>query len=205
MKRILAGGAFAAATIALLLPASALAGLGFTVQEGFASPTVQLGSAKATKLCDIGIRETRYVPLPVGTTVDPAPPPPPCSRQPGVRPLVVSRARAARVTLQAPADRLIPAWYPHGRLDGRLEPLTATRRGRLTWSLTLPPTSGRLLLGLEFDLDDGQPVCCTREMRLDWKLSIRRLPAAPPPAPPPVTEPVAPTDPTAPAEYDDRG
>jgi hypothetical protein len=141
------------------------------------------------------------VPLPPGTIVDPAPPPPPCRAQPGVRPLVVGRARVARVILQAPADRLIPAWYR----NGRLESLTATRTSRLRWRVTVPATSGRLLLGLEFDLDDGQPVCCTREMRLDWKLSIRRRPARPAPAPSPVAAPVVPTDPTPPTEYDDRG
>ena len=105
------------------------------------------------------------------------------------------------MTLQAPADRLIPAWYR----NGRLEALTATRAGRLTWRITVPATSGRLLLGLEFDLDDGQPVCCTREMRLDWKLSIRRRQARPAPASPPVATPVEPTDPTPSTEYDDRG
>ncbi len=173
MKRVLTGSALASATLILLLPTSAGAGQGFTMQEGFASPTVELGSAKANLLCAVGIQETRYVPLPANTIVDPAPPPPPCSRQPGVRPLIVGRARSARVTLQAPADRLIPAWYR----NGRLEALTATRAGRLTWRITVPATSGRLLLGLEFDLDDGQTVCCTREMRLDWKLSIRRTPA----------------------------
>jgi hypothetical protein len=55
MKRILYGSALAATAIVLLLPASAPAGLGVTVQEGLASPTVELGSAKATKLCDVGI------------------------------------------------------------------------------------------------------------------------------------------------------
>jgi hypothetical protein len=201
MKRVLTGSALASAALILLLPTSAGAGLGFTVQEGFASPTVELGSAKANLLCAVGIQETRYVPLPANTIVDPAPPPPACSRQPGVRPLIVGRARSARVNLQAPADRLIPAWYR----NGRLEALTATRAGRLTWRITVPATSGRLLLGLEFDLDDGQPVCCTREMRLDWKLSIRRRPARPAPAPSPVAAPVVPTDPTPPTEYDDRG
>jgi hypothetical protein len=185
----------------LLLPASAAAGLGFTVEEGFASPTVELGSAKATELCNIGIEETRYVPPPEGVAYAPvlAPPPPPCSRQPGVRPLLVARARAARVILEAPADRLIPAWYR----DGRLEPLTATRTGRLTWRITVPATSGRLLLGLEFDLDDGLPVCCTREMRLDWKLSIRRRRAAPAPVTAP-TPPVEPIDDTG-REFADSG
>lgn len=202
MKRILTGSAVASAALVLLLPASAGAGLGFTVQQGFASPTVQLGSANASELCAIGIQETRYVPLPPGTIVDPAPPPPPCSAQPGVRPLVVGRARVARVTLQAPADRLIPAWYR----NGGLESLTATRTGSLRWRVTVPATSGRLLLGLEFDLDDGQPVCCTREMRLDWKLSIRRRQAALRPAPaPPTLPPVTPTDPVPPTEYDDQG
>ena len=72
--------------------------------------------------------------------------------------------------------------------------------------MTVPATSGRLLLGLEFDLDDGQPVCCTREMRLDWKLSIRRRQAALRPAPaPPTLPPVTPTDPVPPTEYDDQG
>jgi hypothetical protein len=203
VKRTVTGGALACSALVLLLPPSAVAGLGFTVQEGFASPTVELGSAKASTLCDIGMEETRYVPPPVGVAYAAllAPPPRPCREQPGVRPLVVARARIARVTLQAPADRLIPAWYR----NGRLEPLTATRTGRLTWRVTVPATSGRLLLGLEFDLDDGQAVCCTREMRLDWKLSIRRRPARPAPAPPPTLPPVVPIDATPPAEYDDRG
>ena len=63
MRRILTGSAVASAALVLLLPASAGAGLGFTVEQGFASPTVELGSAKASKLCDIGIQETRYVPV----------------------------------------------------------------------------------------------------------------------------------------------
>ena len=62
MKRVLTGSALASAALVLLLPASAGAGLGFTAQEGFASPTVELGSANAKLLCAVGIQETRHVP-----------------------------------------------------------------------------------------------------------------------------------------------
>lgn len=125
MKRILAGSALAAATIALMLPASAPAGLGFTVQEGFASPTVVLGSAMATKLCEVGRQETRLAPWPDGVPppITPLRPPPPCSRQDGVRPLVVGRARAARVTLRRVRPRRRPAGLLHARDAPGLEPV----------------------------------------------------------------------------------
>jgi hypothetical protein len=104
-----------------------------------------------------------------------------------VRPLRVGRARYARITLQAPADQLLAGWYE----NGALRQLAPVRTGSHAWNVTLPPTSGRLILSLVFDLKDDLPACCARRMRLDWKLSIRRAAAGPtrptprPPAPPP--------------------
>ena len=96
MRRILTGSAVASAALVLLLPASAGAGgLGFTVQQGFASPTVELGSATASKLCDVGIQETRYVPLPATTIVDPR---------------TARRLRAARSPESARSSWAAPGW-----------------------------------------------------------------------------------------------
>jgi hypothetical protein len=186
------------ATVALALavatPAAAADETAFTPQQGFASPEVRLGSRTATELCALGVAETRFVPPPPGAVVavQMPPPPPPCSRQPGVRPLEVGRARTARITLQAPANQVLAAWYRRGAL----QPLAAVRTGSHAWNVTLPPTSGRLILSLVFDLRDGLPVCCARRMRLDWKLSVRRTlagPPSPPPAPSPRRRPSAPT------------
>jgi hypothetical protein len=162
--------------IVLAPPAVAADPTTFTPQQGFASPQVMLGSRTATNLCDLGIAETRFVPLPPGVAIQLPAPPPPCSGQEGVRPLRVGRARYARITLQAPADQLLAGWYE----NGALRPLAPVRTGSHAWNVTLPPTSGRLLLGLVFDLKDDLPVCCARRMRLDWKLSIRRAAARPP-------------------------
>jgi hypothetical protein len=122
-RLLLATLAFA---VGLAPPAAAADQMTFTPQQGFGSPEVLLGSRTATKLCDLGIAETRFVPLPPGVAIQLAPPPPPCSRQEGVRPLRVARARYARITLQAPADQLLAGWYE----NGALRPLAPSGRVR---------------------------------------------------------------------------
>ena len=97
MRRILTGSAVASAALVLLLPASAGAGagLGFTVQQGFASPTVELGSANAEQALQHRDPGDRYVPLPATTIVDPR---------------TARRLRAARSPESARSSWAAPGW-----------------------------------------------------------------------------------------------
>lgn len=201
MQRILIGVAIAALTTLLpAAPAVAQAPSPFpfypetyTPEQAFATPTVTVGGKTASRLCELGITDTEPdQPGGVGVAVDQVAVLP-CSQQRGVQPLRLNRARYARVTLQAPADRVLAGWYE----SGALRPLTPVQTGAQQWNVTLPPTSGRLFLRITFEINLG---AVPYDLRTDWKLSIRRrakpAPTEPVPTDPGTVEPVVPIDST---------
>jgi hypothetical protein len=197
MTRILSLAAPAAAAAALVAAAPAAAQESYTPQQAFASPTVAVGGKTATPLCDLGTRDTSAGQP--GAVEAQAPPPTPCSQQRRVQPLRLGRARYARVTLEAPADRVLAGWYE----NGALRPLTAIQTGAQQWNVTLPPISGRLFLRITFEINF--PTTPAYDLSTDWKLSIRRRAATAAPAPRPPVPIDDPGPPPEPAVFSDHG
>jgi hypothetical protein len=172
-----------AAAVVAAAPAGAQqpGGETFTPSQALASPTVTVGGKTADRLCSLGASDT----LTAIAVAMPAPPTAPrsCSAQ-NVRPMTIGRARSARIDLQAPADRLLAGWHRNGATT----PLQPARTGPRRWRLTLPATSGRLLLFAVFEIDTA---AIGYELRTDWKLAVRRSLRRPAPASRP--EPPAPS------------
>jgi hypothetical protein len=132
-----------------------------------ASPSVLLGDRIADKLCLFSFTAATTVLRVAGGRT--------CGGQ-GHQRLHVNRARYAQVTLGAATDQLSAGWAEAGRL---LRPLAAVRTGELRWNVTVPPTSGRLVLSVAYGLvavenGAGQPPMVAPAISNDWKISVRR-------------------------------
>jgi hypothetical protein len=183
-----------------ILSAAALV-LVTTLLQAASAPAqkVQVGSIVTDRLCLIATRGSYLVPS-VFFPPDGPPLPhgdPPAQEQGCKRyaPLRLNRAR--RMTITVSAHLVTAAWFQ----GGGPTPVPVRSVGPApasAWLLTLPLTSGRLVLSVWTVREIPAPWGGVEENRYDYKLSIRRTATAKPAPPPVVAEPVRPFDDAAP-------
>jgi hypothetical protein len=155
--------------------------------------SVRVGSAFVESPCLIAVGHKVLSP---GRPRGPGDPPPPvvdyvlpdpngCR---GLRPVVLRRARHLTITLLGQTPQVGASWFA----GGRATPLTVRPVGSppsAIWFLSLPPTSGKLIINLWFPVQTT-PLGEVSQDRSDYKIAIRRKAARRPAAP--VTPPARP-------------